>query len=167
MYIIQMYIVYERRFCRTKNVTSTSHAIRDVIINYNTSIISSSSLLLFYVSGGVGGTSTRVSDKREQSFRSRTTYTHIRNAQRTPTTMWAYIHDDKVAPARLFAYNNIYNNEMSRTGTQYDLRAIYSVPRPSADLHPLPPRKKPFLYPRRPISRSSVYIIYTSVWVCV
>lgn len=66
-----------RRLCRTKNVTSTSQAIRDVIINYNTSIILSSSLLLFCVSGGVGGTSTRVSDKREQSFRSRTTYTHI------------------------------------------------------------------------------------------
>lgn len=65
---------------------------------------------------------------------------------------------------RLCAYNNIYNNEMSRTGTQYDLRAIYSVPRPSADLRsPHPPQKTISPPPASHQSQQRVYIMYTRI----
>lgn len=88
------------------------------------------------------------------------------HARRTKNYIWRRCerahHNDRVAPALLCAYNNIYNNEMSRTGTQYDLRAIYSVPRPSADLRsPHPPQKTISPPPGVPsVAAARVYNVY-------
>lgn len=64
-------------------------------------------------------------------------------------------YNDKVAPAR---YYNNNNNEMSRTGIQYDLRAIYSVLRPSGDYPYKHPPDLPYIY---------IYIYYICVYVCI